>query len=102
MTLLVDTVIATSAILAASLLLAGLCRSASAALRHLILAIGIVAALAVPATRSVVPAWRLPVAGWWSALPLIDQAGTPEVLSASPAAGPATSIPAATREAGES
>jgi beta-lactamase regulating signal transducer with metallopeptidase domain len=60
MTLLLESAMRVSAVILLSLAVAALLRSRSAALRHWILAAGLIAAIAMPALQSVAPRWGMP------------------------------------------
>lgn len=60
------TLLRVSAVLALALVAVALTRRRSAALRHRILSVAVICALAMPCLEWVAPAWELPVPGTWS------------------------------------
>src|SRR6266487_5634794 len=60
MTMFVQSALQVSAVVLLALAAASLMRNRSAALRHWILAIGLVSAFAMPALQTIVPRWDVP------------------------------------------
>lgn len=83
MNLALDLILRSTALLATGLAISWVCRGASAAVRHRVLTVTVVAALLLPLASLVAPRWTLP---WLPA-----SAATAPVLATAPQAAPAVS-----------
>lgn len=89
---MLDSAIRVSVIVAAALVANRCLNGRSAALRHLVLAAGIVCAAAVPMVGWLVPAWDFPVAGMLRAQPSPQPRAHVLVTEASPSSGVVASV----------